>query len=391
MNINRHNYEEYFILYLDNELSSEQRRSVEEFVQLHPDLQEELELLLQIKFTPDEQVIFSQKEELLFSGDASFITISNYEEWLVAYIDNELTPEQKTAVEAFAGQHITVQKELELLQQTKLQPETILFPDKESLYRKEEKVRPIVWWRIAAAAVLFIGIGTTAVVMLNNKNGNETTGTGTVATTNETKQATRPADNTAIPVEKSSSAATELADNNSNIIAPNTTEQSNPNNKVPVPQKVQPYIANEKTVVPDNSSVNKKEPEVFAVIKEDKSTNNLPQPLYNPNVIKNSPDNSIDANAAYTASSDIKEAPQQNANNSIVTTTPPDTYNQQNDAKANPEVTDDVMYASNNNGKKGKLRGFLRKVTRTFEKRTNISATDDEERLLVGGLAIKLK
>lgn len=387
--ITRHNYEEYFILYLDNELSSEQRRSVEAFTQLHPDLQEELELLQQTKFTPDEQVIFSQKEELLFSGDSSFITISNYEEWLVAYIDNELTPAQRIAVEAFAGQHITVQKELELLQQTKLQPETILFPGKESLYRKEEKVRPIVWWRIAAAAVLFIGIGTTAAVLLNNKNGNETTGTGTVATTNETKQATTPADNTAVPVENNTSAATELADNNSNIIVPNTTEQANQNNKVTASQKVQPYLANEKTVVPDNISVNKKEPEVFAVIKDDKPTNNLPQPLYNPNV-NNKPDNSVDA-AANTASVDTKEAQQQIPNKSSVTTTPPDTYNQQTDAKANPEVTDDVMYASNNNGKKGKLRGFLRKVTRTFEKRTNISATDDEERLLVGGLAIKLK
>ena len=41
-------------------------------------------------------------------------------------------------------------------------------------------------------------------------------------------------------------------------------------------------------------------------------------------------------------------------------------------------------------GKKNKLRGFFRKVTRTFEKRTNIKATDDEDRLLLAGLAIKL-
>jgi hypothetical protein len=43
------------------------------------------------------------------------------------------------------------------------------------------------------------------------------------------------------------------------------------------------------------------------------------------------------------------------------------------------------------NGKKNKLRGFFRKVTRTFEKRTNIKATDDDDdRLLIAGLAIKL-
>lgn len=389
MNINRHNYEEYFILYLDNELSSEQRRSVEEFTQLHPDLQEELELLQQTKFTPDEQVIFSQKEELLFSGDASFITISNYEEWLVAYIDNELTPAQRTAVEAFAGQHITVQKELELLQQTKLQPEAILFPDKESLYRKEEKVRPIVWWRIAAAAVLFIGIGTTAVVLLNNKNGNETTGKGTITSTDGTKQAAKETPAVTPPVDNNQTNEKALVNNST----PSTTIDpvNSGNNNATAAQKTKIVVPEERKELQDNlPTIKNKTEEVFAVIKDDKPSNNLPQPLYNPNVITK-PDNSVDANTASTASNDNKVAQQQITNNSPVTTTPPDTYNKQNDAKANPEVTDDVMYASNNNGKKGKLRGFLRKVTRTFEKRTNISATDDEERLLVGGLAIKLK
>ena len=41
-------------------------------------------------------------------------------------------------------------------------------------------------------------------------------------------------------------------------------------------------------------------------------------------------------------------------------------------------------------GRKNKLRGIFRKITRTFEKNTNIKATDDEDRLLLGGLAIKL-
>jgi hypothetical protein len=42
-------------------------------------------------------------------------------------------------------------------------------------------------------------------------------------------------------------------------------------------------------------------------------------------------------------------------------------------------------------GKKNKLRGFFRKVTRTFEKRTNMDATTDDNKLLVAGLAISLK
>ncbi|MFZ1533860.1 MAG: hypothetical protein WAT14_06795, partial [Chitinophagaceae bacterium] len=62
MNINYHNYEECFILYMDNELSGDERRMVEAFVQQHPELKEELDLLLQYKLTPDTSVIYSGKE-----------------------------------------------------------------------------------------------------------------------------------------------------------------------------------------------------------------------------------------------------------------------------------------------------------------------------------------
>ena len=40
-------------------------------------------------------------------------------------------------------------------------------------------------------------------------------------------------------------------------------------------------------------------------------------------------------------------------------------------------------------GKKSRFRGIFRKLTRTFEKNTNINAADDD-RVLIGGLAIKL-
>ena len=64
MNITRHNYEEYFILYMDNELGSDDRRQVELFVQENPDLKEELDWLLQSRLTPDDSVVFDEKEQL---------------------------------------------------------------------------------------------------------------------------------------------------------------------------------------------------------------------------------------------------------------------------------------------------------------------------------------
>ena len=64
-----------------------------------------------------------------------------------------------------------------------------------------------------------------------------------------------------------------------------------------------------------------------------------------------------------------------------------------NPDKQTPEIDQPLteIETDGNDGKKNKLRGFFRKVTRTFEKRTNIDPTDQDNRLLVGSLAIKLK
>src|SRR5882724_5701957 len=111
MNINRHNDEEYFILYMDNELGSDDRRGVEEFVQKHPDLKEELEILLQYKMIPDTSIVYSNKEGLIMPQIGSFIDLNNYEKWLVLYIDNELDAEQIKDVEQFAALHPHIQQE----------------------------------------------------------------------------------------------------------------------------------------------------------------------------------------------------------------------------------------------------------------------------------------
>ena len=70
MNINRNNYEEFFLLYVDNELGAAERKAVEDFVSQNPDLNGEWETYLQTKLSPDSSISFSGKH-LLFR-DASF-------------------------------------------------------------------------------------------------------------------------------------------------------------------------------------------------------------------------------------------------------------------------------------------------------------------------------
>jgi len=65
--ITRDNYEEFFLLYVDNELSVTDRRLVEAFVGDNPDLKEEWESLLQCRIQSDtaEGPVFAGKEGLM--------------------------------------------------------------------------------------------------------------------------------------------------------------------------------------------------------------------------------------------------------------------------------------------------------------------------------------
>ena len=383
MKISRHNYEEFFLLYVDNELSSEDRRMVEDFVQLHPDLNEELELLSQFKFTPDDDIVFDNKEELLKvnlpagqAGGETPVSLNNYEESFLSYIDNELTAGEKAAVEQLVKINPSAKKELDLLLQTKLQPETIVFANKESLYRKEEKIRslPVRWWR-AAAAILILALGLTAVLVMNNKSIDDVP----VAKNPGTPKVSPVENKVDQPVQEA------MADNNNSIAPANQQASAGKDDK----QSAAPAYAQQnnerekenkqaqKVISPANNPLPVQKEEVLIANNSNKPSNNLPTPENNPYV---------------------------NGENPVVAKV--NTPNEKTEIKNIPAVTNQPAPPSNiiqatytnngeelvqNDGKKNKLRGLFRKAARTFEKRTDIDPTDDDNRLLVGGFAIKLK
>ncbi|HEV8079316.1 MAG TPA: hypothetical protein VGP43_01285 [Chitinophagaceae bacterium] len=169
MNINRNNYEEYFLLYADKELTAEEKNMVEMFVQQNPDLEEEFVMLQQSVIEPDNTIELKDKSFLLrkeILPQAGYINQNNYEEKFLLYTDNELSLSEIEETEKFVLLNPSLQDEFTLIQQVKYNPDpSIVFPDKDSLYKKgnNKKIISFRWEALAAAVLLgagfWIGIG----------------------------------------------------------------------------------------------------------------------------------------------------------------------------------------------------------------------------------------
>lgn len=169
MDINRHNYEEFFLMFVDGELNSQQQQIVQNFVANNPDLQQDLNMLLDTKLIADD-LIFDKSN--LYKNELTAINSNNYEEKFLLYIDNELALTEKENVETFVLQNPTVQSSFTLLKSTLLQKENIVCPNKEALYKKEERPIVFMWVKrlsVAAAIVLFAVMAWMLIPNRNNK------------------------------------------------------------------------------------------------------------------------------------------------------------------------------------------------------------------------------
>lgn len=154
MQINRTNYENFFLLYVDGELSTTEMQAVERFAMENSDLGSELDALLETKLSAEDSFSFVDKE-VLYRTASNAINEINYEEQFLLFLDNELTEKENEQTKSFLVAHPELQASFELLQQTKLPQETISFGDKSVLYQKEaSKPVAIGWWRMAVAAAL---------------------------------------------------------------------------------------------------------------------------------------------------------------------------------------------------------------------------------------------
>jgi hypothetical protein len=162
MQIDRNNYEEWLLRYLDGELSQAECAAVEAYAAQHADVQEEL---LQLKATllPAEAPAPMPHKLALYKAtlwDAD--QLSTLQEKMLLLADDALPPAEKEALLFNIAAKPALQKDWALLQQARLLPEAIpAMPGKAILYRQSRgaallTIRRTLQW---AAAAMVAGMG----------------------------------------------------------------------------------------------------------------------------------------------------------------------------------------------------------------------------------------
>jgi anti-sigma factor RsiW len=341
MNINRHNYEEFFLLYVDNELTAGQRKIVEAFVASNPDLQEEFDLIQQSTFTDDVKLDETFISSLLKPvGEESTIS----EEQLLLYVDDELEADEKATVEKELVANTSLQKELQWLRRSQVTADTsIIFPDKSLLYKQAEPARVFSMsitarrWSAAAAVVVLLG-GAMWLMLDNNK-----------ATDNPAK----------------------FAAVDQPTIKKNSTNKSAP---TPVKALEEPKEFNHstaKTELPQQQSAITTNNSFDATTKtETANTTAVEQP--------------IDIATTEVNSKIVENKFNVPSNNPTTSTVQPIADNISY-ASYNNDVADeeeDVLLTDERQRKSG-IAGFLKKAKRTFERKTGIQSSSSEVRFAV--------
>jgi len=350
------NYQEFFLLYVDGELTSVQSDAVEIYAAAHPYLQEELNVLLATKLEA-ETFSFNDKESL-FSQNI----MAGSDESLLLYIDNELSPAETIKTEQRISEDVHYGELYRQMKAAKLDGEEVItYPDKKELYRSTgSKVRPLFWMRIAVAIVVFFG---SAIFWLMMNNTTPPFGNAVVQT----------------PVKQVETKTSEPANANDAVTKISEANTASPLVKKPAlpvpPKKETPLVALRKPV----------EKSVVVVRKEQQTklkVNNSIQ-INMPVAVTD-----IDDTGDEKINSVARQPSQQTINTPAVTTTTIPPYNTI-DANA-PDAGLSYAVASDNSNKKGSVRGFLRKATRFIERRTGINPVNEDDELLIGVVAIKL-
>ncbi len=154
MNINRDNYESFFIDYLEGKLDEKLVDDFIEFLQQNPDLKEELSLFEPVSII-QEEINFSKKESLFRE---KYDIENEFNQAAVANLEDDISITEKAEFEKYLSTHPEKQKEAYLFSLTRLYPdESVIFSKKDKLYHKLSG-KVVLLWPMRIAAVLVVAL-----------------------------------------------------------------------------------------------------------------------------------------------------------------------------------------------------------------------------------------
>ncbi len=152
--INRRNYELYFLDYLENRLSAEEREAVELFLNLHPDLREELEgLAEEFPALEAENALYPLNLKKAIT-EVEGITEENAGDWFIADYEGDLSPADQQVLHRFLKKNPALHADYKAIGKIRISSDPVLFPDKKALKRRV--ILPIYYYAAAASVLLFI-------------------------------------------------------------------------------------------------------------------------------------------------------------------------------------------------------------------------------------------
>ncbi len=379
MNINRNNYETFFLLYVDNELSDIERKEVEAFLEQNPDLQTEMDMFMEVVLQPEPAIVFPSKQ-MLFRGHNP-VNSDNYEMYFVMYGDNELNESDRRYVEQFVQEHPQFSTEFELIQSARVTPDlSVVFEGKEVLYRHEKPAGRVItmqWMRAVAAAVAFVFMVGTAWIFINDSNSDKNL--VALEDTNRTSHTTKEPSNTAA-TKKSTTPVVKQQQEPMVEGGSENKETDRASNNTDISSQAKGRIQSDKRQI-DTKNISP---------AGNNSATQIVQSLKQPEIA----DNDVDPRE-LAANQRIEETRRPVIDEAIGEEELIARSNGKASARSaniSEPVNENVTFVSNTSGnKKNILRGFFRKATRVLEKTTNIDPSNNDKNLHIAGFEIALK
>lgn len=212
MEINRQNYEQYFIDYLDRKLNPEQVEVLMSFLEFNPDLKEEFSDIEKICLEPD-TTYFSGKANLLKSETdlAEATILKDFDMYCISSMEKDIADEEEEILLGIIDDDPDREDTYRLYQSTRLMPdENIHYPGKSRLKKRYINKPYRILLPAAAVAIILI------IFQVFTGRGPEV---GKLTQTQETPVNTRSNEEAALPLAQESPLAVE---------SPSITGQENP-------------------------------------------------------------------------------------------------------------------------------------------------------------------